>query len=237
MTTKEERKAQASNPDSSLAHLMHVVDEYPDEVLANPVLPLLSLEDPDGYQQVHLRACIRREKNRVEVVLKKVSSEVLRRKMIALAEHYYKYIGGLDPRTDTGASPFLALGIAQRYLSKKASRQALSWASRYAQTFIDWKCPKGADEDEIIYTTVAKISAELCKACCVSEKKLIWEGIEQAVFMTSRGESQYHPAQFEKRLEILKELLAAKTEKPTKKAPRKKPCACGQPHCRECGEP
>jgi ferredoxin len=44
------KRQQAIDPNSSLQELWQVVGSYPDEVLSNPAMPLLALEDPIQYQ-------------------------------------------------------------------------------------------------------------------------------------------------------------------------------------------
>jgi Fe-S-cluster-containing hydrogenase component 2 len=44
------KRQQAIDPNSSLQELLQVVGSYPDEVLSNPAMPLLALEDPIKYK-------------------------------------------------------------------------------------------------------------------------------------------------------------------------------------------
>src|SRR5436190_163804 len=52
----EQRRLSAIDPATPPEHLAYLIPEYPSEILANPVFPLLLLEDPARWIPEQLRA-------------------------------------------------------------------------------------------------------------------------------------------------------------------------------------
>jgi hypothetical protein len=128
---REQRRALALSAQAKLSDLKPLADEWPDEVLANPALPLLALEDPAGYEQVVSQARFSRANGVVNAGIKELR-EKRHRSLFAcdcvervLALYTRRYPG--DPRPAEGVE------AARRYAGGQGSRRALSRAQHAAR--------------------------------------------------------------------------------------------------------
>jgi hypothetical protein len=174
----------AKSLNSNPLELISVAHRYPDEVLANAALPLISLESPELYVEIISTARRTLIKKKSQEAAKKVSSMEWRKATCAaVRKTIAAYYDPWDPVPKYGvvANPITALDIAESFIAGKVPRSALSWGNRYAQSFIDYHLPKNGPEKEKTYLLVTRHLAELCKVCCGLDRMVMWGGITDAL--------------------------------------------------------
>jgi hypothetical protein len=117
----------ASSPDASPAELLAAATTHPDEVLANPALPLLALEDPAAYERVRRDALLSQARLRVEEAVARLDDRRKRRFAADCAERLLPcyeadHPGDLRPRR--------AISAARRYATGRASSGELAERGR-----------------------------------------------------------------------------------------------------------
>src|SRR5262245_6153766 len=125
----------ARSPNASPAELEDAAAEHPDEVLSNPALPLLALEDPAAYERVQVKALLSQARLRVEEAVARLDDR--RRRLFAadcaerlLPEYEAVSPGDHRPRRVIQAARELAAGRASQSELRPLLR-ALEEASGY----------------------------------------------------------------------------------------------------------
>lgn len=208
----------ATSLESSPQQLLDVAHSCPEEVLANPVLPLLSVEDPAMVTRIVIRARESLLRKKQDLALDKVPSVVWRKATcdvirLVLEDMPGRYIRGVL----SSVTPVLAVDIAEAFCKGEVDRAALSWGRRFAYTFVEHRAKKGATQEEKNYVAYTKTRAEFCGACCASDRAVMWRGAEKALFYLYAKIGEL--AEIEAKEKFISELLATNPAKKAKVRP------------------
>ncbi len=76
--------------------------------------------------------------------------------------------------------PVIAVGVAEAHCLGKASRQSMSWAARFAETFEEWGFTKTTPDAERRWAAEGRALVELCRGCCKVQRPDLWIALTKA---------------------------------------------------------
>jgi hypothetical protein len=119
----------ARSPEATPEALLALAASHPDRVLANPALPLLSLEDPALYRRLVVRARYAQAGARLREAVRRLDAARRRRLAADCVEHALPLFEALFP---DDARPRRLVEIARRYAERRASAAELRAAEEEA---------------------------------------------------------------------------------------------------------
>jgi hypothetical protein len=149
----------ASSPEATLDELLAAATEYPEEVLANPALPLLALEDPAAYERIRREALASQARLRVEAALARLGDR--RRRLFAAdcAERVLRYFEAQFPKDQR---PRASIYMARQFAAGRASRKELALLARAAYLASDYRWVEVLGKNDTLPAYAASAARECC---------------------------------------------------------------------------
>jgi hypothetical protein len=145
----------ARSPEATLDELLSLAEKFPEEVLANPALPLLALEAPQKYALLQYVACYELTWQAISRVLERLDN---RRRRLFAADCAERVLHLFEARFPGDRRPRRAMEAARQYAAGELSERELYEAGEAAR-LAAWAALPGADSASINAAEKAAIAA------------------------------------------------------------------------------